>query len=1425
MAAIYGTTGSDALVGTPESDTFYPSWGIDTVDGLGGSDTLVLDYSSYVNNDPYAGAAVPSRPSYGVTSSGGSFAGTVGLPYGGSWVVFSSVENLQLALSGSDDVFIVDAAALGLGATVYVNGGQGYDRLIADLSALAAFDLSVGPGPNSPGFTALNFEEFNLNLTSGADRVSTGWGADVLKGNGGNDVLNGGAGADRLEGGSGNDLLYGEDGNDRLDVGTGYDVVDGGTGLDTLVVIWGDWAASIGTYSFAPGANGYSGGYIEGTTGEIQRGVSFSGIDRFEITTGSGSDVVTTGNGDDIVSTGAGNDIVDTGSGDDFVDVGSGDDSADGGAGLDRISADLSGAAGAVTYDLVTGAYSGPAGNFSNFEGFGRFRTGSGNDELVTSSLIIDETIETGGGNDRITVRGGRDVVAAGAGTDTLIVDYSAATGSVQTSFSFFSSQSGTLETGYNGMIEGGWPTQVSFSGIERFEITTNNAGAYLQTGRGDDRIVTGSGMDQIAPGGGNDYVDAGAGEDRVEYGYNFAGETGTIGVIVNLSAQVYVIHAGHALAGGTVAPNEAIDPWGGRDTLIGFENVSGSGQDDVLIGSAVTNALYGRGGDDRFVGGAGMDFIAGDEGVDLVDYSAETGTQGVVVNLYGSGDYGIYGGAYVPVPGQDWLAPGRAIDSFGDRDYLSNVEQITTGGYADLVHGSFSDNRISLGAGDDRGYGWGGSDLLIGAEGDDQLYGGFGTDLLQGGEGNDRLEGGADNDGLDGGAGDDVLIGGAGDDDYSGGDGTDTLDFSGEAGPVSVNLSSNSGLFSNSPLATRPLNPGEAFDSFGNYEAVSGIENLILTSRDDFVLGSEGDNRIEAGAGDDAVLGAGGNDLLLGGAGSDSLLGGGGDDRIEGGGDDDELSGGDGDDRLDGGSGTDTALYNTAAAGVMVTLRLPGDAQNTGGAGVDTLIEVENLVGSQFADTLIGNDYANVLDGRGGADTMRGSWGDDVYFVDDSGDLVDELAGEGVDTIRTSLAAYSLVGTNVENLTATSNIARDFRGNSGNNVVTGGGGNDVLRFQDGGNDSAVGGAGNDVFLFGATMDGLDAVDGGSGIDQIALQGGIAFTFGTGVVGLESIGLLAGNDTRFGDTAGNLYSYDLTTRDVNVAAGVLLTVDGAKLRVGENLTFNGSAETDGSFFIYGGRGVDTLTGGAKNDTFLFGSDNHFGASDTVNGGAGIDQLALRGSYSLTFGAGQLIGIESIGLLSAQDTRYGALGTSYNYNLTMNDANVAAGVQMVVDGAKLRGGETLVFNGSAESDGSFQIFGGANGDTITGSQNGDVIQGNAGADILTGGGGADSFRYKLVTDSSASATDHILDFTSGTDKIDLSRIDANTGLAGDQAFTWIGSGAFTGVAGQLRVFQSGTDWLVQGDVNGDGVADLVIQVSVNDGSPVQSDFFF
>jgi hypothetical protein len=80
-------------------------------------------------------------------------------------------------------------------------------------------------------------------------------------------------------------------------------------------------------------------------------------------------------------------------------------------------------------------------------------------------------------------------------------------------------------------------------------------------------------------------------------------------------------------------------------------------------------------------------------------------------------------------------------------------------------------------------------------------------------------------------------------------------------------------------------------------------------------------------------------------------------------------------------------------------------------------------------------------------------------------------------------------------------------------------------------------------------------------------------------------------------------------------------------------------------------------------------------------------------------------------------------------------------------------------------------------------------------------------------------DQILDFTPGTDKIDLTRVDANSLAAGDQAFAWIGSNAFSGVAGQLRAFQSGGVWFVQGDVDGDAVADLAIALILQGPTPL------
>jgi Ca2+-binding RTX toxin-like protein len=153
--------------------------------------------------------------------------------------------------------------------------------------------------------------------------------------------------------------------------------------------------------------------------------------------------------------------------------------------------------------------------------------------------------------------------------------------------------------------------------------------------------------------------------------------------------------------------------------------------------------------------------------------------------------------------------------------------------------------------------------------------------------------------------------------------------------------------------------------------------------------------------------------------------------------------------------------------------------------------------------------------------------------------------------------------------------------------------------------------------------------------------------------------------------------------------------------------------------------------------------------------------------------------------------------------------VGAGQELTVSGGLLMASETMNLDASQETDGTLRLFGGAARDTLKGGANADLIHGNLGADFLYGGGGADMFRIDKTAESSFSAADQIFDFTPGTDRIDLSRIDANTLVEGNQAFTWVGSGPSAG-AGSLRAYSyTGGAWIVEGDTNGDGQADLMI----------------
>jgi Ca2+-binding RTX toxin-like protein len=398
--------------------------------------------------------------------------------------------------------------------------------------------------------------------------------------------------------------------------------------------------------------------------------------------------------------------------------------------------------------------------------------------------------------------------------------------------------------------------------------------------------------------------------------------------------------------------------------------------------------------------------------------------------------------------------------------------------------------------------------------------------------------------------------------------------------------------------------------------------------------------------------------------------------------------------------------------------------------------------------------------------------------------------------------------------------------GNGGDDTLSGAGGNDTLDGGDGndslssgdGTDSLNGGADNDSLYFGPNYTNADSADGGTGTDTMILQGNYPGGLLGSVAAVEVLLIASGADTRFGDNADNRYDYTLTSQDSNVAAGELLTVMAAGLLPGEDLSFDGSAETNGGFRIFAGRGNDHLTGGGGSDGFFFGADGNLTAADAVTGGGGIDTLALRGNYSgagaVVFQNGSFSGIEVVALLSGLTNEYGGpiAAGGYDYELTLADSNVAAGQRLDINGARLAASESIQVDAHLESDGSVRILAGSGDDALIGSAGADYIYGGLGSDVMTGGNGNDVYAYRSTLESTSASRDTI-NFAAG-DKIDLSLIDAIAGTAGtNDAFTFIGTAAFGQHEGELRATQASANvWVVEGDVNGDGTADIVITVN-------------
>ena len=173
---------------------------------------------------------------------------------------------------------------------------------------------------------------------------------------------------------------------------------------------------------------------------------------------------------------------------------------------------------------------------------------------------------------------------------------------------------------------------------------------------------------------------------------------------------------------------------------------------------------------------------------------------------------------------------------------------------------------------------------------------------------------------------------------------------------------------------------------------------------------------------------------------------------------------------------------------------------------------------------------------------------------------------------------------------------------------------------------------------------------------------------------------------------------------------------------------------------------------------------------------------------------------------------GPVGSPNTFDIALLDIWTGAGATKTVWGLNVT--TALTIDGSSETDGNFIFFGGQASDLLIGGAGADVIYGGGGGDVLRGEGGADVFRYDSITDSNGTTDatrDRIAGFVTGTDKIDLSRIDAIAGGA-DDAFSFIGSAAFGNVAGQLRYTDAGLGrFIVEGDIDGDGIADFTLDV--------------
>ena len=627
--------------------------------------------------------------------------------------------------------------------------------------------------------------------------------------------------------------------------------------------------------------------------------------------------------------------------------------------------------------------------------------------------------------------------------------------------------------------------------------------------------------------------------------------------------------------------------------------------------------------------------------------------------------------------------------------------------------------------------------------------------------------------------------------------------------------------------------------------------ETLTGTSSDDEIYGLEGNDFLYGEGGDDFLVGGDGNDTIDGGTGADTMAGGQGSDTyyVDNAGDGiiESQAVGDTDivyvsiDYFDAGSAYLEQIQYSGNGSATILGSIGNNYIGTG-TGSDWL---EGRDGNDFLFSGAGDDHLeggsgnDELDGWQGNDTMIGGAGDDVYNVDTASDVVTENANEGIDTVKVRKSSYTLPA-NVENAdlryyAGSISVAGNSAGNvfimgAGVQSVSGSTGNDTVSY-------AYASAAVGVDLWTMAFSGEAADDTLSSIENLtgSAYDDVLRTLGTASVidggpGADIMEGRNGGDIYYVDNAGDVVieaagggSDEVRIRNL---ASYALTNHVEKLTNTTNFVFTGTGNglanemnggTTGDTF-YGGAGADTLNGN-DGDDLLYGEDDN----DLLNGGSGIDAMAGGGGSDtyIVNGTGDSV-IEAVNegtdqvLVSLSCYTMTAHVENMTFTGTGNFQGIGNNLGNEITG--LAGDDTL--DGAGGGD---VLNGGLGDDVLSGGDGDDILLGGAGADILSSGGGGDGYRFAPGDTGTGADADRITDFAANYDKVDLRGIDADSGTAGDQAFSFIGTSAFTAAAGQLRYAFDGTDTWLQGDIDGDAVADFEIAFTGNH-ARVAGDFY-